>query len=132
MASLRAPPLVQIVRLLLAGNSLSGPAFPPSWLAPGALPGLAQLELSGNAQLTARCRPVSPGPSSPPCKAQARWGRQRHCRPHGEAQLDPPARLPACLPAPPPPCSTLDGTAVADSVPEAWCHAVFGQHLTTL
>ncbi|PSC72551.1 deleted in malignant brain tumors 1 -like [Micractinium conductrix] len=26
---------------------------------------------------------------------------------------------------------TLDGTAVADSVPEAWCHAVFGQHLTT-
>ena len=40
--------LVQATRLLLAGNDLSGPAFPASWVQPGALPGLEYLQLSDN------------------------------------------------------------------------------------
>lgn len=29
-------------------NNLTGPAFPPAWLAPGALPNLAMLDLANN------------------------------------------------------------------------------------
>lgn len=39
---------VQATQLLLAGNALSGPAFPTSWLQPEALQGLEYLHLSHN------------------------------------------------------------------------------------
>lgn len=37
--------------LSLADNALQGAAFPPAWLAPGSLPSLAHLLLSGNGGL---------------------------------------------------------------------------------
>lgn len=37
--------------LSLEGNALSGPAFPPAWLRPGALPRLNRLQLAGNVEL---------------------------------------------------------------------------------
>ena len=45
------PACLQPQLLSLANNSLSGPAFPPAWLRPGAMPDLATLVLSGNAGL---------------------------------------------------------------------------------
>lgn len=38
--------------LNLAGNNLSGPAFPPTWLGPGTLPNLTFISLSGNRRLS--------------------------------------------------------------------------------
>lgn len=43
---------MQLKSLVLGGNALTGPAFPPAWLAPGAMPYLAQYVVSNNAQLT--------------------------------------------------------------------------------
>ena len=45
------PELCACACLNQANNSLSGPAFPPAWLRPGAMPDLATLVLSGNAGL---------------------------------------------------------------------------------
>ncbi|KAL4436534.1 hypothetical protein ABPG75_003673 [Micractinium tetrahymenae] len=53
-----APSKVQA--LFLANNSLSGPAFPPAWLAPGAMPALADLSLSGNPGLGGELPPQLP------------------------------------------------------------------------
>jgi len=39
---------VQLAVLSLANNSLSGPAFPPAWLEPEALPRLIVLDVAGN------------------------------------------------------------------------------------
>lgn len=47
-----ARPLLQVVALDLADNALMGPAFPPAWLAPGAMPRLWQLVVSNNPNLT--------------------------------------------------------------------------------
>lgn len=43
--------------LSLADNALSGPAFPPAWLAPGSMPGLTHLLLSGNDGLSGTLPP---------------------------------------------------------------------------
>lgn len=43
---------LQVVRLLLKGNHLSGPAFPATWLMPGALPKLTWFDMQGNSGLT--------------------------------------------------------------------------------
>lgn len=56
---LAAPP-PQVQTLWLANNSLSGPAFPPAWLARGALPALAELSLSGNPGLGGELPPELP------------------------------------------------------------------------
>jgi hypothetical protein len=45
----------------LTDNLLTGPAFPPAWLAPGALPDLKHLALSGNANLTGTLPANLPG-----------------------------------------------------------------------
>ena len=45
------PARLQAQVLSLANNSLYGPAFPPAWLRPGAMPELVTLVLSGNAGL---------------------------------------------------------------------------------
>jgi len=44
-------PHLQIGTLGLANNSLTGDAFPSSWLRPGSFPRLAMLDVTGNAGL---------------------------------------------------------------------------------
>ena len=47
------PPRLQVLEgLSLRGNQLSGPLFPPAWLAPGAMPHLKFLVLNNNPGLT--------------------------------------------------------------------------------
>ena len=60
--------LQELQDLHLSFNNLSGPAFPPAWLAPGALPSLAVLHLAGNAGLTGTLPPSMPWP-----KLSAMW-----------------------------------------------------------
>ena len=43
--------------LLLRNLGLAGPAFPPAWLAPGAMPKLATLALEGNGGLVGTLPP---------------------------------------------------------------------------
>lgn len=43
---------VQIEQIELDRNDLTGPAFPPDWLAPGSFPRLQLLRLGANAGLT--------------------------------------------------------------------------------
>lgn len=53
---------VQATMLTLDGNSLSGPAFPASWLQQGAIPGLKYLLLSNNPGLIGTLPPNLPWP----------------------------------------------------------------------
>ena len=48
---------MQASQLALSRNALTGPAFPPAWLEPGALPRLASLLLAGNPGLTGSLPP---------------------------------------------------------------------------
>ena len=43
---------VQVERLALGGNALTGPAFPAGWLQLGAMPNLLTLSLHGSPGLT--------------------------------------------------------------------------------
>jgi hypothetical protein len=47
--------------LNLSENLLTGPALPPAWLEPGAMPDLKHLVLSGNANLTGTLPSNLPG-----------------------------------------------------------------------
>lgn len=40
--------MLQAFALSLPNNSLTGPAFPPAWLAPGMLPHMRFFDISGN------------------------------------------------------------------------------------
>jgi hypothetical protein len=51
---------VQVQRLTLTSNQLTGPAFPPAWLEPGSLTSLTALFLSGNAALSGTLPPSMP------------------------------------------------------------------------
>lgn len=64
-----APPLPPCllpaqVELIVASNNpgLAGPAFPPAWLAEGAMRGLEELRLSFNEGLTGSLPPSLPWP----------------------------------------------------------------------
>lgn len=52
----------QLEILMLRNLGLRGPAFPPSWLEPGALPQLAALSLEGNSGLEGTLPPGLPWP----------------------------------------------------------------------
>ena len=54
---------LQVQRLSLASNQLTGPAFPPAWLEPGSLPSLSALFLSGNVGLTGTLPASLPWPN---------------------------------------------------------------------
>lgn len=45
-------PVLQVELLDIGGGHLTGPAFPPAWLEPGAMPALKNLALEGNRNLT--------------------------------------------------------------------------------
>lgn len=53
----------QVKTLRLGNNSLSGPAFPPAWLAEEAMAALTELSLSGNRGLGGELPPELPWPS---------------------------------------------------------------------
>ncbi len=57
----RPPLLLQLERLVAFGNKLSGPAFPPAWVASGALSNLTSLDLANN-QLTGTLPATVPWP----------------------------------------------------------------------
>ena len=50
-ACLPACACLQATRIQLAGNLLSGTAFPPAWAQPGGMEGMEEYELSGNSGL---------------------------------------------------------------------------------
>ena len=54
---------MQVDVLLLRNLGLAGPAFPPAWLAPGAMPKLATLVLEGNGGLVGTLPPDLAWPS---------------------------------------------------------------------
>ena len=123
---------LQVHSLDLTDNLLTGPAFPPAWVAPGALPSLRHLSLSGNANLTGTLPANLPGsqlatlwvapcglhtllPSEPCHLLQLQPGGLAHClaallialcasvASHGDA------------------CRALDRTEVEGSIPSSWC-----------
>ena len=44
--------LLQATDIMLENNTLTGPAFPPGWLLPGAMPGLKVFSVQDNPGLT--------------------------------------------------------------------------------
>lgn len=54
---------LQVIELQLADNLLTGPAFPPTWLLPGALASLEQLDVANSRGLVGTLPPDLPWPA---------------------------------------------------------------------